>query len=85
MSGRASLRRGRSELDFGQCAGPRLFGEPSGGGGGEPVIAVELQLCRGRQLAVAPEPSTWAMMLIGFGGLGYVAPRRVTRARVALS
>jgi PEP-CTERM motif-containing protein len=23
-----------------------------------------------------PEPSTWAMMLIGFGGLGFVAYRR---------
>jgi len=25
---------------------------------------------------VVPEPSTWAMMLLGFGGLGYVAFRR---------
>jgi hypothetical protein len=26
-----------------------------------------------------PEPSTWAMMLIGFGGLGYMSWRRVRR------
>jgi hypothetical protein len=24
----------------------------------------------------APEPSTWAMMLIGFGGLGFALKRR---------
>jgi hypothetical protein len=24
----------------------------------------------------APEPSTWAMMLLGFAGLGYAAVRR---------
>jgi hypothetical protein len=24
----------------------------------------------------APEPSTWAMMLLGFAGLGFVATRR---------
>ena len=23
-----------------------------------------------------PEPSTWAMMLLGFGGLGFLAARR---------
>ena len=27
----------------------------------------------------APEPSTWAMMLIGFAGLGYAAVRRKGR------
>jgi hypothetical protein len=26
--------------------------------------------------AVAPEPSTWAMMLLGFAGLGFVGYRR---------
>jgi hypothetical protein len=26
--------------------------------------------------AAVPEPSTWAMMLVGFGGLGYAAIRR---------
>jgi hypothetical protein len=31
-----------------------------------------------------PEPSTWAMMLIGFAGLGY-AGYRASRRRVALS
>jgi hypothetical protein len=29
------------------------------------------------------EPSTWAMMLIGFASLGYVSWRRATRAKAA--
>ena len=31
-----------------------------------------------------PESSTWAMMLIGFGGLGYVTARRAGKGRSAL-
>jgi hypothetical protein len=30
-----------------------------------------------------PEPSTWAMMLIGFAGLGYAGYRRATMPRAA--
>ncbi|MBO0734135.1 MAG: PEP-CTERM sorting domain-containing protein [Methylocapsa sp.] len=30
---------------------------------------------------VIPEPSTWAMMLIGFAGLGFLGYRRTRRAR----
>jgi uncharacterized protein (TIGR03118 family) len=33
-------------------------------------------------IAAVPEPSTWAMMLVGFGGLALLAARR--RARVAI-
>jgi PEP-CTERM motif len=32
-----------------------------------------------------PEPSTWAMMMLGFVGLGYVAFRRSAKARSALA
>ena len=28
-----------------------------------------------------PEPSTWAMMMLGFGGLSYAAFRRGAKAR----
>jgi hypothetical protein len=31
---------------------------------------------------VVPEPSTWAMMLIGFAGLGYAGYRRDRKTRV---
>jgi hypothetical protein len=30
-----------------------------------------------------PEPSTWAMMILGSGGLGYVGYRKVRQAAVA--
>ena len=35
--------------------------------------------------AVAPEPSTWAMMMLGFAGLGYAGWRRSAKARPALT
>jgi PEP-CTERM motif len=31
-----------------------------------------------------PEPSTWAMMLVGFGGLGFAAYRTSAKKRAAL-
>lgn len=31
----------------------------------------------------APEPSTWAMMLLGFAGLGFVGYRKTVKARLA--
>jgi hypothetical protein len=31
----------------------------------------------------APEPSTWAMMLLGYGGLGYAGYRKLKQAAVA--
>jgi hypothetical protein len=34
-------------------------------------------------IAPAPEASTWAMMLIGFAGLGYAGYRRVREPRAA--
>jgi hypothetical protein len=42
------------------------------GSPGEPPFA----LLDGITLTAVPEPSTWAMMLIGFGGLGFAAYRR---------
>jgi PEP-CTERM motif len=42
--------------------GLSVFGEiTSGGGGGGPTV---------------PEPSTWAMMLLGFAGMGFIAYRK---------
>ena len=34
---------------------------------------------------VAPEPSTWAMMLIGFAGLGFFSWRSRRLARISVS
>jgi hypothetical protein len=36
-------------------------------------------------IAAIPEPSTWAMMLLGFAGLGFAAYRKAHSARNALS
>ena len=33
--------------------------------------------------AVVPEPSTWAMMLLGFAGLGFAGYRHARKARFA--
>ncbi|HSV00962.1 MAG TPA: PEP-CTERM sorting domain-containing protein, partial [Roseiarcus sp.] len=35
------------------------------------------------QIASVPEPSTWAMMALGFAGLGYLACRRASQTRTA--
>jgi PEP-CTERM motif len=43
---------------------------PTSGGGGQPTV---------------PEPSTWAMLLLGFAGLGFAGYRKTQRARTALS
>ncbi len=40
-------------------------------------------LLDGVSLTAVPEPSTWAMMLVGFGGLGYAALRRRRTALAA--
>jgi len=34
--------------------------------------------------SAVPEPSTWAMMMLGFAGLGYGAFRRNAKAKVAI-
>jgi PEP-CTERM motif len=36
-------------------------------------------------LSSVPEPSTWAMMVVGFGGLGFAAFRRSRKANVAIA
>jgi PEP-CTERM motif-containing protein len=37
------------------------------------------------EFSVVPEPSTWAMMLIGFAGLGIAGYRRTKNSRAAIS
>jgi hypothetical protein len=49
--------------------GLSVFGEITSGGGGGPTV---------------PEPSTWAMMLLGFAGMSFVAYRK-RAAKAALS
>jgi hypothetical protein len=48
--------------------GLSVFGEITSGGGGTTPV---------------PEPSTWAMMLMGFAGLGFLGRRRTVKVRTA--
>jgi PEP-CTERM motif len=52
----------------------------------DPTLASEVQLVFspgiGNVLSAVPEPSTWAMMLLGFAGIGFMAYRR--KSKIAL-
>ena len=65
-----------------------LTGHFYGGGGGDMnfVSGANLYLPTIPPLnSSVPEPSTWAMMLIGFAGLGYVAYRRKSKPALRLA
>ena len=36
-------------------------------------------------VATVPEPSTWAMMILGFAGIGFMAYRRSRKNTMALT
>ena len=54
--------------------------------GGQDLFSLELDIAgtQGGGITVGgvPEPSTWAMMLIGFAGLGFVSYRKSKRRTV---
>jgi hypothetical protein len=55
---------------------------PDGGGGWFlPQSQEILRLTLGDTVAAVPEPSTWAMMLLGFAGLGLAGVKRTARRR----
>jgi hypothetical protein len=54
---------------------------PDGFGHETPVLAQQSELLRRQSSAAVPEASTWAMMLIGFVGLGYARYRRAREPR----
>ena len=41
---------------------------------------ISAEICIGAMTLSAPEPSTWAMMVLGFAGLGYAGVRKARRA-----
>jgi hypothetical protein len=51
---------------------------------GEGVTAADV-LVDNISIAAVPEPSTWAMMILGFCGLGFMAYRRKSQASVRLA
>ncbi len=58
------------------------FHQDSGGGGNDFALG-ELSIDASALVAAAPEPATWAMMIIGFGIAGVSLRRRRAEARVA--
>ena len=48
---------------------------PNGGGGGENVFLTNIDVDPA-QVSAVPESSTWAMMIAGFAGLGFLVHRR---------
>jgi hypothetical protein len=57
----------------------RLSGTSFGLGG----VTISVTLT-GTAIAGIPEPSTWAMLLVGFGGIGFMAQRRAVPARAVV-
>jgi hypothetical protein len=51
----------------------------------ESVLLTGLDSSHGMDFLAAPEPSTWAMLLIGFASLGYAGYRRSAKRRSALA
>jgi PEP-CTERM motif len=60
----------------GPCSGCQAYNTGDGGHGG--TIAVEA-------ITAVPEPSTWAMMILGFAGIGFLAYRRKNSAVLRLA
>jgi PEP-CTERM motif len=60
------------DIDFTQAGGPGN------------VVSASLTNFASTTVTGTPEPATWAMMLIGFAGLGYAAVRRGSKNRTAL-
>jgi len=44
-----------------------------------PTPNIDFDLLLSPQVAAVPEPSTWAMMILGFGGVGFMAYRRKSK------
>jgi PEP-CTERM motif len=59
--------------------GTDIVGPPPTGGGAAPTFNAAFSVSG----AVIPEPSTWAMMLLGFAGLGYAGWRQARQGRPA--
>jgi hypothetical protein len=85
----AQLNIGAEMLGFTQFAGPDLFtGNPSDPQFKLGTFALTSLVSGASTLTISsvaavPEPSTWAMMIAGFLGLGFMAYRKKTSVRFA--
>jgi hypothetical protein len=60
------------------------FITPIAASGGTDVFSLEEAVSLNNIVVGIPEPSTWAMMLLGFAGLGFVAYRK-SRTKTTLA
>jgi len=77
-SGSVSLAAGTHEFAFHFSRGETLFGRA-------PYFGIDGVSLVQQQVGAVPEPSTWAMMLLGFAGIGYGVYRRKKAAPTALA
>jgi PEP-CTERM motif len=76
-------------LNGGNGGGGGIGGSGSGGGGGGSFLdgSVTFLMFAGENIGdglvvinpAVPEPSTWAMLLLGFAGIGFMAYRRKSK------
>jgi hypothetical protein len=67
-----SLAAGTHEFAFHFSRGETLFGRA-------PYFGIDGVNLIQQQVSAVPEPSTWAMMLLGFAGVGFIAYRRKSK------
>jgi PEP-CTERM motif len=77
-AGTVSLAAGTHEFAFNFSRGETLFGR-------NPYIGIDGVSLTAQQVNAVPEPSTWAMMLLGFAGIGYGVYRRKKAAAATLA
>lgn len=68
-AGTVSLAAGSHEFAFNFSRGETIFGRG-------PYFGIDGVNLVQQQVSAVPEPSTWAMMLLGFAGIGYGVYRR---------
>ena len=62
-----------------------IQGQSNGNGGFNTGVVAADNLIVGRPVGSIPEPATWAMMLLGFAGVGFMAYRRKSRPAFRLA
>jgi hypothetical protein len=65
--------------------GDSVYVNWAGAGGHDVGDSITITFSVGNPVAAVPEPVTWAMMLIGFAGLGFVAYRRTKNKTAGLA
>ncbi|MEH2623007.1 hypothetical protein V1292_001062 [Bradyrhizobium sp. AZCC 1719] len=75
-SGNITLGAGTHEFTF-------FFARGGHGFGRSPYFGIDGVSLVQQQVGAVPEPSTWAMMLLGFAGVGFITYRRKAKAATA--